>query len=228
MKKVYFLLLAVFVLSCVSGTLHAQSPKAFTPPEATYKAYALSDNTMSFDPKSVENKRRVRNGFGFVPKILGQGDGFVQIASSALQGSLSVPMGWEGMDDGKKLRVFTPDNEILIVLNWVDCGKYGGFEEFKKKFFEQSARDFKERKKTNPQFKLELLNLVDGNFGHKILNNQDELETFSLITLFFQQPDKPGYALRVNLSAPPEKLDKYQGLLGLLMKDFKVLKDPVY
>ena len=66
--------------------------------------------------------------------------------------------------------------------------------------------------------KVELLNLPNGVFGHKLLNVQDELEMFSLFTVFIPQPQKSGYALRVNLSAPPEKLEQYLGLIGLIVR----------
>jgi hypothetical protein len=89
---------------------------------------------------------------------------------------------------------------------------------FKNKFFEQSLRDCKERKQTNKTMKVELLNLPNGVFGHKLLNVQDELEMFSLFTVFIPQPQKSGYALRVNLSAPPEKLEQYLGLIGLIVR----------
>jgi len=201
----------------------AQSPKNFSLPEDDYKTYALSDAADSLDPKSKENKRRMRNGFGFVPKVIGGGMGYALIASGAIEASLKIPLGWEALDDGKKLRVFTPDNTILIVVNWVSYEKYGGFAEFQEKFFEESKRDYKQRRATNKAMKVELMTLPNGIFAHKVINLQEELETFSLFTLFIPQPLKPGYALRINLSSPPEKLDQYLGLVGLFLKDVKPL-----
>jgi hypothetical protein len=200
----------------------AENPKNYQLPAAEYKTYALSTTLDSLDSGSKENRRRTRNGFGYVPKVMGSGEGYAQISSSAIEALLNIPLGWEALDDGKKLRVFTPDNDILLVLNWVSFEKYGTFDQFKNKFFEQSIHDFKERKQTNKTMKVELLALPSGVFGHKLLNVQDELEMFSLFTAFIPQPQKAGYALRVNLSAPPEKLDQYLGLIGLILRDVKV------
>ncbi|MBL7684530.1 MAG: hypothetical protein JNK65_00640 [Deltaproteobacteria bacterium] len=213
-----FVMLSFILISQTSFS----DPKKIQIPLSDYKQFALSSRASGLDPKTSENRRRLRDGLGTLPTIWGEGEGYAQVRSTAINANLNVPHGWEALEDGKKLRIFTPDSDVLIIVNWVDTSTYGGWEGFKQKFLQQSSYDFSQQKKDNKNMKLEQFILDESSFGHKITHVQGEFEEYSLMTFLKSLPEKNGNALRLNLTAPPEKLDQYIPLLGLLMKDVKV------
>lgn len=218
------------VLACFVACLLAAVPAAAqgpaiaietTLPMGAYTTYALSTDASSFDPERAENKKLLEKGIGLPVRVARVLEGYALVASTATRRLLTVPLGWQGFDDGKRTRLFPPGGDIGLVVSIVSLDGVQGWDDVREHFWQQVRQAAAERKRQAPRYEARLIQLADGTFGVRETSIPESGGPYSAVLLFLRYPGEPNLSLRVNLFTPVEEFERYMGLAGLVVRDIQ-------
>ncbi len=92
---------------------------AAKPARVTLVSFALADTDASLNDDHPINTNLRNRGAGLVPNVVATDDmaKFAVVAAGSIRAHFRVPFGWHVIDDGRRVLVFEPTNQIQINLH---------------------------------------------------------------------------------------------------------------
>lgn len=94
------------------------------PAPKTFADFARPAGAATLDAEHSINANLRDNGVGLVPRVLNidQDAGSATIGCGAIVAIMSIPLGWHVIDDGRRVLLFDPKNQIQVNFRLVDEG----------------------------------------------------------------------------------------------------------
>ncbi len=92
---------------------------ATKPARVDFASFALADSDASLNDDHPVNANLRNRGAGLVPNVVATDDmeKFAIVAAGSIRAQFRVPFGWHVIDDGRRVLIFEPRNEIQINLH---------------------------------------------------------------------------------------------------------------
>lgn len=219
MKIPVYLSAIVAIAAPLSAAPKKPAPARSTiAPVGSYATYALSKTSASFE---LSNPRYVSGEF-MAPTLKGRGKGFVTLACGSSQTTLKMPMGWFGHEDGGDSNFFTPDERTRITMGFRDQGAVASpFAHLQQTRLAETRAQMKAMKQ---KVNVRGFSLPGGSYAVEITNVTTQSGGRNgFLQVFTPNPQKPRYPMSLSLTAPMSVFPKYRGLVGLILRDRKII-----
>lgn len=186
-------------------------------PVGTYASYAFSKNASSYDDK---NPMYVKSGGSpaFVEK---RGADCVLLDCSSSQTVLKAPLGWYSDEDGQNSTFYTPDERSRIIMGFRDINGQT-FAQMKQTLLSDTRSQMKQMKQN--AVVVRAFSLSGGSYAVEVTGIKTPGGNRNgFLQVFTPNPKKPRYPMSLSLTAPMGVYPKYRGLVGLILRDRKIL-----
>ena len=204
----------LWVASKTAATPPAKSPLA---PVGTYARYAFAKNASSYDRK---NAKYAESG-GMPALVRKVGNGFVELGCGSSQTILKAPMGWYSDEDGQNSRLYTPDERSRIIMGFRDI-EANTFAQHKATLLSGTRAQMKQMKQKSAVVRG--FSLPDGSYAVEVTGvTTGSGAKNGFLQVFTPNPQKGRYPMSLSLTAPMSVYAKYRGLVGLILRDRKIV-----
>lgn len=215
---------AAGVVAALVAPLWAASKTAATPPAksplapvGTYANYAFAKNASSYDPKNV----KYAESGGMPASVRKVGNGFVELGCGSSQVVLKMPMGWYSDEDGQNSRLYTPDERSRIIMGFRDIDAKT-FAQHKATLLSETRAQMKQMKQKAAIVRA--FSLPGGSYAVEVTNvTTGSGAKNGFLQVFTPNPEKPQFPMSLSLTAPMSAYPKYRGLVGLILRDRKII-----
>lgn len=187
-------------------------------PIGSFADYSIAKDYSSFDQNEKANKERLENGDGEVPRVEKKSSDSVRLNAASAQAQVTVPLGWYAIDQGDKTVIFTADEATRFILHFQMIAKPADFGTFKSDIAEQMKSNLKQPGADCKQF-----DLPDGSTAVELshIATRSGKEN-GMVVVFTPCPKNSHLAAIISLTTPQDQLHKYEGLLGLILKERRI------
>ena len=159
--------------------------------------HALADDASSFDPEHPTLQILRNNGIGLAPRLqhIDAAARSVTLACGAIMAWMDAPFGWHAIDDGRRVLVFEPTNQVQLNFNLLPLPA-GGVEQVIDELEAQNRIDYPE-----PEFlRLELGRIK----ALGVRNIADGDQAIDQVHMLVDGP-APGQLLRARITSTPAR-----------------------
>jgi hypothetical protein len=125
---------------------------------------------------------------------------------------MDIPFGWHGIETGEEIVIYSPDEVNRIILRVVP-----------RKALKQNLETYAALKSRQPGIIASAKDLPDGSATFEVTNVKTETGNINAnLQVFMPIPNHPDYLSCLTLRCRQKDLDKYKGMVGLMLRDRKI------